>query len=140
MMKMNDQQISAALSVAISELTQKAVAKLFMEGGALDLDFETGRAKLSPGERTKTLPYHNAVVDPDASEYPISSLGMWLPPFPGSEKIRRQPLTCSGWNILFEFARRACTESTEIWIRRLREIENGAISVLNSREPSTEAA
>jgi len=139
-MKITDQKMSAALAAAVSELSNRDVVDLYIEGGKVDLDFGIGRAKLWPGQRTKVHPYPSIEFDPDPSNYPIHSISMWLLPLPASEQLRRKPLTRDEWDELSELTRDIYVASIDLWIKLLREVENGALRSLNSRAPHTGTA
>ncbi|WP_076997845.1 hypothetical protein [Variovorax sp. KK3] len=139
-MKMNDQELSAAISVALSKLTSKKMGELCMKGGKLHLDCETGRAMLWPGMRMEVHPHPTVVLDPTAPIYQISGLAMWLPPFPHAEELKGQSLSAKGWKAMFEWVRGQYAMSIALWIRRLREIEVGALRELNSQALHTEPA
>lgn len=73
------------------------------------------------------------VVFRSESRYLISSVSMWLPPFPGAQLTHQKVLALKGWDTLFAWARHVMVKSSEISGHHLRDIEKGAISGMNSR-------
>lgn len=131
-MKLNDRQMSAAILTALSELPEPGIAELFMKGGKLEVDFETQHAKLWPGMQMEAHPHPKVVVNRAEAQYLVSSLSVWVPPFPGAQLAHQKVFTRKGWDTLFAWARQMFVKSIELWVLRVREIEEGALGGLNS--------